>query len=275
MNSMLKRSRFLEKTLSGITQTLERSLFAEAVSRQQGFFQSLDPRLKIIITLALLVGVNMAHNLWVIVGVYFLVLVLALFSAVPVDFFIRRVWLAVPLFTGIVALPALFLIPGQPLFHLPFGLIVTQPGARSVLFLLLRVATSVSLVFLLILTTPWNTVLGALGVLKVPDVFILVLGMTFRYIYLLLHVANDMFLSRKSRVIGRMSGKQERHMLSAIGATLLGKSLTMSSEVYLAMVSRGYRGTVVTLKPFRMQRRDWLWAGFFTVISISVFYLGR
>jgi cobalt/nickel transport system permease protein len=272
---MQRRSHFIEKTLSGITQTLERSLFAEAVSLRPGFFQSLDPRLKIITTLILLIGVSMAHNLWIIICVYLLVLVLALVSAVPAEFFIRRVWLAVPLFTGVIALPALFLIPGQPLVHLPMGLTITQTGARSVLFLLLRVATSLSLVLLLIMTTPWNTVLGALGVLKVPDVFILVLGMTFRYIYLLLHIANDMFLSRKSRVIGKMSRKQERHMLAAIGATLLGKSLNMSSEVYLAMVSRGYRGTVVTLKPFRMQGKDWLWATFFSAISVSVFYLGR
>ena len=64
-------------------------------------------------------------------------------------------------------------------------------------------------------------------------------------------------------------------MLAAIGATLLGKSLAMSSEVYLAIVSRGYRGTVVTLQPFRIQRRDWFWAAFFMVVTVSIIYLGR
>ena len=44
---MRRRSHFLEKTLSGITRTLERSLFAEAISLQPGVFQALDPRLKI------------------------------------------------------------------------------------------------------------------------------------------------------------------------------------------------------------------------------------
>jgi cobalt ECF transporter T component CbiQ len=219
--------------------------------------------------------VSTARNLWVIGCVYLLVVCFALASAIPADFFIRRVWLAVPLFTGLIALPALFMVPGQPLLHLPFGLIVTRTGAQSVLFLLLRVSTSLSIVLLLILTTPWNTVLAALSVLKVPDVFILILGMTIRYIYLLLHIANDMFLSRKSRVIGRMSGSEERHMLAAIGATLLSKSLNMSSEVYLAMVSRGYRGAVVTFKPFRMRRQDWCWAAFFMAITVLIIYLGR
>lgn len=272
---MQRRSHFLEKTLSGITQAMERSLFAEAVSLQAGLFQSLDPRLKIVATLSLLIGVGMAHNLWVICLVYVLVLIFAFISAVPLDFFIGRVWLTVSLFTGIIAIPALFLVPGKPLVHLPLGLVLTQTGVRTVLFLIFRVGTSLSLVLLLILTTPWNTVLSALSVLKVPDVFILVLLMTFRYVYLLLHIANDMFLSRKSRVIGKMSTKQERHMLAAIAATLLGKSLNLSSEVYLAMVSRGYRGTVASLKPFRMRSLDWLCAAFFAVIAVSVLYLGR
>ena len=272
---MLRRSHFLEKTLSGITTTLEQSLFAESISLRPGLFQALDPRLKIIAALMLLIGVGLSRALVPIGSVYLVVLALALASDIPMDFFFRRVWFAVPLFTGIIAIPALFLTPGAPLAHLPLGLIITRTGVRSVCFLLLRVGTSLSIVLLLILTTPWNSVLGALSVLKVPDMFILVLGMTFRYIYLLLHISNDMFLSRKSRVLGRMTGRQERHMLAAIGANLLGKSLAMSTDVYLAMVSRGYRGTVVTLKPFQMQRRDWAWAALFALLTGAVIYLGR
>ena len=47
-----------------------------------------------------------------------------------------------------------------------------------------------------------------------PDVFILILGMTYRYIYLLLHTANDMFLSRKSRMVGRLNGSEDRRMIA-------------------------------------------------------------
>jgi energy-coupling factor transporter transmembrane protein EcfT len=140
---------------------------------------------------------------------------------------------------------------------------------------LFRVSTSVSLTLLLILTTPWNTVLSALSVLLVPDVFILILGMTYRYIYLLLHTANDMFLSRKSRVVGRPSTEENQKMLAAVSATLLNKSLNMSSEVYLAMQSRGFRGSVVTLKPFQMQSKDWIWLSIFTMLSAVTIFLGR
>ena len=270
-----KRSRVLEGTLHNITETLERGLFAEEISLRPGLLQSLDARVKVVAVLALLIGVNLSHSLWVILGLYLLTFGLALASGIPADTFIRRVWLTLPFFTGILILPALFITPGPALVHLPFGLIITHTGVITALFLLLRVSTSLSLTMLLILTTPWNTVLSALGVLRVPDVFILILGMTYRYIYLLLHVANDMFLSRKSRTVGTLTTAEARRTLASVSATLLSKSLNLSSEVYLAMQSRGFRGTIVTLKPFRMGRRDWMClAGFLFIAGLAVF-LGR
>lgn len=238
-------------------------------------FQSLDARVKVISVLALLISVSLSRSLAVIASIYALALLLAVVSAIPAAVLIRRVWLALPFFTGVIVIPALFLTPGPALLHLPFGIIVTQTGATTALFLLLRVSTSISLTLLLVLTTPWNTMLSALGVLRVPDVFVLILGMTYRYIYLLLRLANDMFLSRRSRAVGWMSTGENQRMLAAIGGTLLTKSLDLSSEVYLAMQSRGFRGTVVTLRPFNMRARDWVWLTAFAAFSGASVLLGR
>jgi len=270
-----RSSNVLEHTLSDITGAFENTLFAEEISARDGFFQSLDPRVKILSVLAFLIAVSMSRSLVVIAAIYLLTLIFALTSSIPASFFIKRVWLALPFFTGIIIVPALFITPGPTLFHLPLGLVITTTGLTSGLFLLFRVSTSLSLTLLLILTTPWNTTLSALTVLRVPDVFILVLGMTYRYIYLLLRIANDMFLSRKSRVVGRLDNAENRRVLAAISGALLGKSLDMSSEVYLAMQSRGFRGTMVTLKPFQMQPRDWRWLVIFLSVSILAIFLGR
>ncbi len=268
------RPSVLEHTLNGITEMLERALFAEEISTHPGLFQGLDARVKVISVLALLISVSVSHSLIAIGLLYLLTLVLGLLSAIPAGFLIKRVWLALPFFTGMIVLPALFITPGPALVHLPLGLVITQTGLNTALFLLLRVSTSVSLTLLLVLTTPWNTVLSALGVLKVPDVFVLILGMTYRYIYLLLRVVNDMFLSRKSRVVGRLSTSENQKMLAAVSATLLNKSLNLSSEVYLAMQSRGFRGSIVTLKPFRMRTKDWMWLCVFLATSAAAVYLG-
>ena len=165
-------------------------------------------------------------------------LVLGLAFAILAVVFIRRVWLLLPLFTGVLLVPALFMTPGPPLLLLPLGLAITRTGLITGLFLLFRVSTSISLSLLLILTTPWNTVLHALSIMRVPDVFILTLGMTYRYIYLLLRIANDMFLSRESRVVGRLTAVEQRRIVAAAAATLLSRSLNMSSEVLAYEVTR-------------------------------------
>jgi cobalt ECF transporter T component CbiQ len=270
----LRRS-ILERTLGDISHTLEQSLFAEEISRRRGLLQSLDPRVKVVSIVALLIAVSLSRSIPVIVGLYGITLVLAGWSAVPLGLFVKRVWLLLPFFTGIIALPAFFITPGPPLAHLPFGLVITRTGALTALFLLTRVSTSVSLGLLLILTTPWNSVLKALSVLWVPDGFILILGMTYRYIYLLLHTVNDMFLSRKSRVVGRMSTADERRVLAATAGTLLGKSLYLSSEVYLAMQSRGFRGHPRTLDTFNLRARDWIWGAVILIVVSAAVWLGR
>ena len=266
---------FIERTLSDISHAFEQSLFAEEIARRPGLLQSLDPRVKVLSLLGLLIAVGLSRNLLVIVGLYIVALILARLSYVPMGFFVKRVWLFMPFFTGIIALPAFFITPGPPLVQLPFGLVITRTGAQAALFLLMRVSTSVSFGILLILTTPWNTVLKALGVLRVPNEFILILGMTYRYIYLLLHTANDMFLSRQSRVISRLSGSEERRIIAASVGTLLSKSLHLSSEVYLAMQSRGFRGYPRTMDTFKLRRSDWVASGIVTLIVAAAIWLGR
>ena len=173
------------------------------------------------------------------------------------------------------ARPALFVTPGPPLVSLPLGLMITRPGATTALFLLLRVSTSVSLGVLLMLTTAWPTLLKALSVLRVPEGFILILGMTYRYIYLLLRTAQDMLLSRKSRIVGRMPAAAERQVLAASAGTLLNKSLHLSSEVYLAMQSRGYGGKLRTMDTFHMRAYDWLWGAAILAVVAAAVWLGR
>lgn len=266
---------FIERTLAELDHVLTATLSGESTAHSQGFLQSLDPRAKLVCVLIVLVTVSVSHTLVVIGLWYALALGLAAVSAVPLGFFIKRVWLLLPFFTGVIAIPALFLVPGPPLLSLPLGLSVTQTGALSALFLLLRVGTSVSWTALLVLTTPWNVLLRSLASLKVPDVLVLILGMTYRYIYLLVQIAGEMLISRKSRLVGRLAGPAERRLLAASLGALLNRSLDLSGEVYLAMQSRGFRGVPRTLERFQMRFRDWLCLATLTAGAGIIFWLGK
>jgi cobalt/nickel transport system permease protein len=274
---------FVEKTLGDLSGALEQTLFAEEMARERGLLQELDPRVKLLGALALLLSVSLSHNLPVIAALYLLTLPVAAASRVPMGFYLKRVWAFMPFFTGIIALPALFNVftPGAPLVTLVdlasprLYLAITLPGVVTAAFLLLRVGASVSIGVLLILTTRWTKLLKSLRVLNVPQSFVLILGMTYRYIYVFLHAANDMFLARKSRMVGRLSPGEDRKWLAASMGTLLSKSYDLSDQVYLAMQSRGFRGEVEILDTLTWQGRDWLWLAAFAIVSAAAVWLGR
>ncbi|MCL4396013.1 MAG: cobalt ECF transporter T component CbiQ [Chloroflexi bacterium] len=253
---------FVEKTLGEITHNIEQTVFTEENARRPAFLQSFDPRLKLVLFGALLVTIGLAHNVATIVFIYAFTLALALLSHIPFEFFFKRVWLGIPFFAGIVVLPSLFLIPGVPLLALPipgtsFVVTISVQAVMGAIIFVARVGASVSLAVLLVITTPWADLLKALAVLHVPEVFVLILGMTYRYIFLFLRTLDNMLLSRKSRTVGETSGGEQRQWIVASIGVMLGKSFKMSNDVYQAMLSRGFNGRVRTLDDYRMKPRDW------------------
>ena len=267
---------FLEHTTSSFVDAMEHAFYAERTAREDGLLQRLDPRVKLLGILALVVPAAAARSFAVIAGLFALAIVLAALSHVSFGVLLKRVWVAVLLFTGVIALPAPFVTPGRVVYHLPgLGWSVTAQGLASAGYLVLRVETAATLCVLLVLTTPWNHVLKALRVLRVPAVLVTILGMTYRYLFLVLQSAHDMFESRRSRMIGELTGRERRRVAASSAGVLMSKTFDLSSEVYLAMQSRGYRGDVAILDEFRMGNFDWVMLAGFALVSIAAFWLGR
>ena len=191
-----------------------------------------------------------------------LILLAARASRVPFDFFVRRVWLGIPFFAGVVILPSIFLAPGPRLFDWPLGplhLAPSIPGLAGAVVFVARVGVSVSLAVLLVLTTPWADLLKSLQALRVPQVFILLLSMTYRYIFLFLHTINGMFEARKSRMVGRdQRGRAARLDHRLDDERCMNRSFKMSNDVYAAMLARGFTGAVRSYNAYRMRAADWL-----------------
>jgi cobalt/nickel transport system permease protein len=256
--SVKRRGDFIERTLSTLAGRVERALSAEETAKSDGLLQRLDPRVKLAGVLALVVAVATSRSLTVIVCIFGLALTLGIFSRVSLGVF-ARAWLGALLFTGAIALPAIFIVPGRVVYRFPWLTFpVTETGLRSAEFLVARVETTLTLSTLIVLCTPWTDVLKALRALRVPIVAVVVVGMTYRYVFLLLRTTHDMFESRRSRMIGVLSGREKRRIAAASAGVLLTKTFHLSNEVYLAMQSRGFRGEVYTLDDFDMRARDWL-----------------
>lgn len=272
------RPGFVEKTLADVTGSIERAVFSEENARKAGFLQRRDPRAKLLAFAALITATGLSREWPVLLGLYGLVLVAAAISSVDLRLFVKRVWLGMGLFSGVVILPSIFFIGHRELFHIPvgfFSLTVHGDALVAAAIFVLRVCVSVSLAILLILTTKWADVLKSLRVMRVPNALVLVLAMTYRYIFLVLHTANAMFLARKSRIVARTSGREQRWwVVSSIGV-LMSRSLRMSEDVYQAMLARGFQGDMRTVDDYRMRSADWLLLAASVLAAAATYAGGR
>ncbi|MDD1730758.1 MAG: cobalt/nickel transport system permease protein [Methanosaeta sp. NSM2] len=135
---------FIGKTIEGILGFLEEAFLSESYSKRSGLMQSLDPRVKLLSILAVVFAASMISDLKVLVAIYLLTLLITYLSKIGVGFFIKRVWLFIPIFAGIIAIPMIFnvFLPGDPLytiihlgagahlgpFSLPESIFITKQG---------------------------------------------------------------------------------------------------------------------------------------------------
>jgi cobalt ECF transporter T component CbiQ len=244
-----------QSTLRGFARVLEKAIASEETASKPGLLQTFDPAARVLCVFALIAAVTFCRTLLLALGFFFFAVALALFSYIRIGVLVKRVWLIVFAFTALIALPALFTTPGEPIATMG-RLTISLQGLRSAAMLVLRVETAVTFTTALILSTHWTSILRALRRLRIPAEVVTMLAMTHRYIFLLIETANQMFESRQSRMIGALPGNEQRKMVSQTAAVLLTKSMDLSNDVYLAMQSRGFRGEVHILKDEPLQLFD-------------------
>jgi cobalt/nickel transport system permease protein len=102
----------------------------------------------------------------------------------------------------------------------------------------------------------------------VPKIFVTTMEMTYRYIFVLLSIVEEMFFARKSRMVGATDLKENRRFIAASMGTLFGKSQAMSEEVYASMLARGYTGEIRTIN--RLKFSLWDWAAIIMAVLLSL-----
>jgi energy-coupling factor transporter transmembrane protein EcfT len=241
--------RVLEKTLAHLAGTLEHAEHVHTLN--------IDARVKVIGALLLTIAAVSSRRLDIVAALFLLVTIAALSAHIGWHRLLAA-WAGGLFFAALVAVPAIF-----------------TAGWKLALLLVSRSEVSLTCWLLVVLTTPFNRVLRALRALHVPVVFVAILSMTFRYIFLLIQTAQDMLLSRRSRIVARMAGSDNRRLVVSSSGVLLSKSIQMSDDVYHAMTSRGFRGDIHVLEDFQMTPADWTILSAIVLLSAFLLLAGR
>lgn len=264
------RLNFLRRTIHHLAKVFSNEIYLSVEANKTGFLQQIDPRFKLLVFFSFILISNFAHSFLLLIILFLIGLLYAKLSHISLSVLLKRSWLVIPLFVLICSLPALFnvLVAGHPLvIFLPanqerhffsHGLYISDNGLRVVLLMFLRSGVTLSFGYLLMITTRWHDLTKGMAQMKVPVSFILILEMTYRYIFLLSNIALQMSEARFLRSVGKLSHRENRRFLGHAIALLFIKASYLAHEIFSAMRLRGYTHKIVSLKTLKLTAIDWI-----------------
>ena len=196
---------------------------------------TINPQAKIISLVIVLILMVSLRSIWIL----FLLVFFLSIEALMLERDVFKTWLFVPLFTGIIAIPAIFITPGVPIFEYNF-IKITKEGIIAALDLFLRALISVTALSLLTKTTLWDDIIDSLKLIKIPSMFLLILFLTFRYIFFFIRVIEKTLLSIKSKAVGKEKARESWKIYAPLVGNVFVKSYEMQEKVYISMKARGF-----------------------------------
>ena len=228
----------------------------EELSDKDTAVHALHPRAKLIITLAYIIAV-VSFDRYDILGVvpFFLyTAVVCALAELPMKILHGRFLIALP-FCAFAGLTNLLMDRNTA-----FVLWDTQVsfGMLSLITILLRTYLCVMSVFILISTTPFSSLTRELRRMRMPQIFITLIEMIYRYIGVLTDEAACMNTAYKLRSV-KTKGIAMKDMGPFVGQLAL-RSFDRGERVYAAMVCRGFGGEFPERTPVKMKAGDILTA---------------
>jgi cobalt/nickel transport system permease protein len=212
---------------------------------------ALDPRIKLALVVLLILSVALAPaGAWAAFVLYFSTILGAIvLSGIPPLKILRRSVIALPFV--LAAFPLLITTPGSPLFSLSLGGWIFTPtveGFLRFLSIALKSWISVQAALLLSATTPFPDLLLALRAFRVPQMLVSVIGLMWRYLFVLADEAIRLMRARDAR-----SGAEPGHrpgggvlwrarVTGGMAGSLFVRGFDRADRVYAAMLARGYDG---------------------------------
>ncbi len=156
----------------------------------------------------------------------------------------------IPLSFGLITFVfmAIFFGNGTNILELGiFNLAVTPDGFNLGSLVFTRMLGGFTCMAFLALTTPMSELFSVLELVKIPKIFLEIAMLMYRYIFVFLDEAINMYHSQETR-LGYSSIKKSFKSLGMLGSNLFIRSWIKGEQAYIAMESRCYNGSIKTLQ---------------------------
>ncbi|WP_328926096.1 cobalt ECF transporter T component CbiQ [Streptomyces sp. NBC_00190] len=232
---------------------------------------ALPPHCKLAATFAFVVVVvsTPREAVWAF-GLYAVLLAgVAAAARVPAGFLLRRLLIEIPFVAFAVLMP--FVAEGERVDVL--GLSLSVSGLWGAWNVLAKGTLGVAASVLLASTTELRALLLGLQRLKLPPLLVQIASFMIRYGDVVTGELRRMSIARRSRGF-EARGIRHWGVLAKTAGALFIRSYERGERVYLAMVSRGYAGSMPVIDEVVATRAQWAYAAALPVTALAVCLMG-
>jgi cobalt/nickel transport system permease protein len=239
---------------------------------------SIDSRVKVLVTLAfILSNALLPDGAWIAFALAWgFILIANVFSQLGIGFTFRRSFIALPF--ALAAITVLFSIPGQPVSSFQFlmwNFTITDAGLLRFVSIVIRSWLSVQMAILLVAVTEFPKIVHALNHLRVPTIITVIISFLYRYLFVLADEVLRLLRARQARsaaVPGKSAGGSvmwRARIAGHMAGQLFLRSYERSDRIYNAMLSRGYKGELMTIHPHHFHTSD-RWIGAASILGFII-----
>lgn len=216
------------------------------------YIHRLHPLIKMLATLSYLVIVISfdKYQVSALMPLFLYPILVIAISETPVRPLLYRLAFAIP-FSFFATISNVF-FETQVAFD--FGLFHISYGMLSFSSVMLKTILTVFSVLILAATTPMATIAHELVRLKIPNIFVTQLMLTYRYISVLIHETGSMVTAYHLRATTQ-KGIRLEHMGTFVGQLLL-RSFDKADRIYYSMKCRGYDGEYKFAEPKKIKGKE-------------------
>ncbi len=283
------RPSYIEKGIGHLSEMITTGYLNVGQDSGKGFFQKLDPRVKVIFLIFFVIIVSLKTDILPEAAITLFTFLLVVSSRINIAQFYRRIAGLTFIFGFLVVFPSAcnVVTPGEMIlpiihlshpyefliYHIPEEIGLTRQGLDCVIMLSLRMMNSLAISLLVIYTTPFHRIIKALQVFRVPQALLLVITLSYKYIFIFVKTVESMYLARKSRLVGMARDDEARIWVAGRIAHMFRKSMSRYEEVFRAMVARGYAEEVKLSDIGELTATDRRSGGFFVLAGIFLLWL--
>ncbi|MFD5765594.1 cobalt ECF transporter T component CbiQ [Streptomyces sp. NPDC127049] len=209
-------------------------------------------KLAAVLGFVLVVVTTPREAVWAFAGYAALIGAVAALARVPAGFLLRRLAIELP-FVGFALLMP-FVVPGEQTELL--GVSVSVPGLWGAWNILAKGTLGVAASVLLAATTELRALVLGLQRLGLPSLLVQIASFMIRYGDVITDELRRMSIARRSRGF-EARGVRHWGVLAKTAGALFIRSYERGERVHLAMISRGYTGTMPLLDERPTTRAQW------------------